>query len=432
LRPAHRRIEPREITLHNGLRVVLVPNSRLPTVAVNLTILAGSRNESEKSAGSAALISRLLDEGTESRSSLEIADAIESVGGSIDCDCGYDRTFVLLAVLAQDLVLGLDLVADIVSRPSFDSDSLEHERQRTLAEIRSAMDRPQVVAGWEFDEVVYEGHPLHRPVHGYPETIRALGRHDLVDFHGRYFRPNNAILALVGDFPVEQMASRLEDAFGRWEASRFEARPVGPPPRHQGIRYRHISIESAQAHVYFGHLGIERTHPDFYALQVLDAILGGSAGLTSRLPRKLRDEMGLAYTTFASITSSASLDPGKFLAYIGTSPENVERATKGFLEEIDRIRSVPVDEAELADAKAYLTGSFAFGFESNAQVARFLTNACIFGLGYDYVERYPGMIEAIGVEDIQRVAARHLSTKDFALVVAGPKGAGRLEDDGSA
>ncbi len=171
--------------------------------------------------------------------------------------------------------------------------------------------------------------------------------------------------------------------------------------------------------MFFGHLGIRRTDPDYYAIQVLDTILGG-AGLTSRIPRKLRDEQGLAYTTFASLAGSAGINPGKFVAYIGTSPENVERAISGFVEEVDRIIVEPVGSEELAAAQAYLTGSFVFGFETNAQIARFLINAEVFGLGFDYVEQYPKYIAAVDAAQITRVAAEHLSTTSYTLVIAGP------------
>jgi zinc protease len=153
----------------------------------------------------------------------------------------------------------------------------------------------------------------------------------------------------------------------------------------------------------------------------MDTILGSGAGLTARIPRKLRDEQGLAYTTFASITSSAGIEPGKFLAYIGTSPENVDAAIDGFVAEIERMRTEPVLAQELADAKAYLTGSFVFSFETNAQVARFLIHAELFGLGFDYVERYPGYVEGVTAEAIRNAASTHLSTEDYVLVVGGPE-----------
>jgi len=408
--------------LRNGLRLLLVENHTTPTVSVNLTVLAGSCDDAEDLAGTAMMASRLLEEGTQSRSALEIADAIESVGGAIGTDCSFDRFSVCLGVLTKDIDLGLGLVGDLIRNPAFSTDSIGNERDRTLAEIQSAMDRPQVVAGWEFNELVYGRHPLHRPVHGYAETIAGLRREHLTAFHGKYAAPDNAVLAVTGDFSVDEMKDRLESVFGSWEpGSRVPNRPRLRPERTAGVRSRFVGQDSQQAHVYLGHLGIERAHPDFYTLQVMDAILGGSAGLTARIPRRLRDEQGLAYTTFASITSSAGHDPGKFLAYIGTSPENVDSAIDGFISEIEEVRSAPVSAQELADAKAYLTGSFVFAFETNAQIARFLINAELFGLGFDYPDKYPTYIGSVTADAVLEAAASHLSTEDYVLVVAGPE-----------
>ena len=414
---------PQRFTLDNGLRVILVEKPALPAVSLNLSILSGSREESEERAGSAVMVSRLLDEGTPTRSSLEIAEAIESVGGAIDCDCSYERSSTFLGVLGRDVDLGLELVADIIMNPLFSEDSLSKERERMLAEIRSAMDRPQVVAGWEFNELVYQDHPLHRPVHGYAHTLEKITREDLEFFHRRYFVPNNAILTVVGDLEAGDMLSRLQAAFGQWKPGPDQElnKHVPPPERQREVRRKFLKMPSEQAHIYFGHLGIERAHPDFYILQVLDTILGGGAGLTSRIPRKLRDEQGLAYTTFASVTSSAGRDPGKFLAYIGTSPENIQRSIDGFVTEIERIVAEPVNAEELDDAQAYLTGSFVFAFESNSQIARFLINAEVFDLGFDYVEKYPTYIERVTVEDLARVASEHLDTKNYSLVISGPE-----------
>ena len=418
-----RSIVPEQFELGNGLRVLMVENHSTPAVSMNLAMFAGSRDDPDERAGLAMMVSRLLEEGTRSRSSLEIADAIESVGGAIDSDCSPDRISVFLGVLSRDIDLGLELVGDMVQNPCFPETSITNERDRTLAEIQSALDRPQVVAGLEFNELVYGKHPLHRPVHGYPDTIANIGREDMVSFHERCLIPSNSLVSVVGDFSVPRMRSRLESVFGSWEprpTSLTDSRVR--PEKEPGVKSKFVSIPSHQAHIYLGHLGIERTHPDFYALQVMDAILGGGAGLTSRIPRKLRDEQGLAYTTFASITGSAASDPGKFLAYIGTSPENIEAAIDGFIAEIDRVRSEMVSAEELADAKAYLTGSFVFAFETNAQVARFLINADLYGLGFDYMEQYPAYIEGVTAEAIREAAARHLSTEDYVLVVAGPEG----------
>jgi zinc protease len=416
-----RRVAPAQATLANGIKVLMVENPCIPAISMNLTVLTGARDDPQGRAGTALMVSRLLEEGTATRTSLEIADAIESVGGAIETDCTYDRLSIFLDVLSRDIDLGLELVADMIQNPTFLADSIENERDRTLAEIRSAMDRPQVVAGLAFNELVYGDHALHRPVHGYPETIARIQREDLVAFHERYVSPENALLAVAGSFALDEMRDRLEAAFGPWKPGGDPALPAASGPvASRGIRSRRIEFESHQAHVYLGHLGVRRTHPDFYALQVMDAILGGSAGLTARIPRKLRDEQGLAYTTFSSITNSAGLDPGKFVAYMGTAPENVSRAVEGFIREIELVRDEGVSLQELEDARAYLTGSFVFGFETNAQLTRFLISAHLFDLGFDYIDKYPGYIEKVSAAEIRRVARAHLSTEHCVLVVAGP------------
>src|SRR5437667_5488270 len=192
------------------------------------------------------------------------------------------------------------------------------------------------------------------------------------------------------------------------------------PVRQKEKRQKFINMPAQQLNIYLGHLGVSRTNPDYYALQVMDTILGGGAGFTARIPQRLRDELGLAYTTFASITMTAGIDPGRFIAFIGTSPENRTLATQGLVNEIRRIIEEPVAKEELQDAKDYLTGSFVFAFESSPQIARFLVHAEIYKLGFDYVEKYPEYIRAVTVEDISRVAKTYLDSENYSLVVVGP------------
>jgi len=284
----------------------------------------------------------------------------------------------------------------------------------------SAQDRPQVVAGWAFNELVYQGHPLHRPSHGYPETVERIDRADLIDFHKKYFAPNNVILSVVGDFHIPDILPKIEKALGGWAPKTIDFPTYPQPVRQTGKRTKFIRMPAQQLNIYLGHLGVTRTNPDYYALQLLDTILGGGAGFTARIPQRLRDELGLAYTTFASITMTAGLDPGRFISFIGTSPENMKLATEGLINEIARITAEPVTEQELQDAKDYLTGSFVFAFESSSQIARFLVHAQVYGLGFDYVEKYPEYIRAITIDDVFRVAKMYLDSENYTLVVVGP------------
>src|SRR5262245_19505014 len=384
------------------------------------SVLAGARYDPESKAGLAIMASRLLDEGTENRTSLEIADAIESVGGAIDTDGSFERIAAAAGVLNKDVDLGLELLSDLLIRPIFPQEYVDKEKERTLAEIVSAQDRPQVVAGWAFNELVYQDHPLHRPSHGYPHTVERLTREDLLDFHRKCFVPNNVILSIVGDFRVAELLPRIEKAFGGWKASPVIFPKYSEPVRQTSKRVKFITMPAQQVNIYLGHLGVARTNPDYYALQVLDTILGGGAGFTARIPQRLRDELGLAYTTFASITMTAGADVGRFVAFIGTSPENMKLAVDGLLNEIRRIIEEPVTEQELQDAKDYLTGSFVFAFESSPQIARFLVHAEVYGLGFDYIEKYPQYIRTVTVDDISRVARKYLDNENYTLVVVGP------------
>ena len=406
--------------LDNGLKVLLVENPSVPTVSLNASVLTGARHDPEAKAGLALMASRLLDEGTENRTSLEIAEAIESVGGAIESDGSFERIIVSAGVLNKDTDLGLELLAELLMRPIFPQEFVDKEKERTLAEIASAKDRPQVVAGWAFNELVYQDHPLHRPAHGYPDTVERITRADLLDFHRRYFVPNNVILSIVGDFQVPVLLPKIERAFAGWP-NKAIAFPTYPKPvRQTNKREKYINMPAQQVNMYLGHLGVTRTNPDYYALQVLDTILGGGAGFTARIPQRLRDDLGLAYTTFASITMTAGLDPGRFISFIGTSPENMKLAIEGLVNEIRRIIEEPVTVEELRDAKDYLTGSFVFAFESSAQISRFLVHAEIYGLGFDYVQKYPDYIHAITIKDVSRAAKLYLDSENYTLVVVGP------------
>ena len=242
----------------------------------------------------------------------------------------------------------------------------------------------------------------------------------MLEFHKKYLAPNNAILSIVGDFRIPELLPKIEKTFGMWQPKPVLVPTYPSPVRQTEKRQKFVAMPAQQLNIYLGHLGISRTNPDYYALQVLDTILGGGAGFTARIPRRLRDELGLAYTTFASITMTAGFDPGRFIAFIGTSSENMKLATEGLLNEIRRIIEEPVSPAELQDAKDYLTGSFVFAFESSPQIARFLVHAKVYGLGFDYIEKYPEYIRAITVEDVARVAKMYLDSENYTLVVVGP------------
>ncbi len=418
LRP---KIDVERFALPNGLVVLLSENHSIPSVSINAIVRAGSRFEPDEKAGLASLVGELLDAGTTSRTSQQIAETVEAAGGHLATFGDYQSSGVVVTLLSRDLGLGLDVASDLLMNSTFPEEKVPQHIDRRVAQIKARLDLPRAQASDVFNEIVFEGTPMHHPAIGYERTVKALTRADAEGFYRRYYVPENAMLAIAGDIDMSQVKSRVAAVFGKWQpAARFET-PQVPRARRQTVPIeKFVTVCKEQVNVIIGHVGVERRNPDYYALLVMDIILGSSPGFTSRIPRILRDEQGLAYITYSNVTSSAGLDPGRFIAYIGTAPENLDRAILGLRSEIARIVEAPVTAEELENAKSYLTGSFVFRFQRNSQIAEFLIEAEVYGLGFDFLEKYPELIRAVTVEDITRVTHKYIDPQNMTTVVVGP------------
>lgn len=412
---ASRRFRHHRWALPNGLTVLFLEHHLLPLVSMEAFVDAGQKNEADEQAGIAVLTGQLLEEGTTTRSAFDIASAIESVGGSLDAQ----SQGVSAQVLSKDLDLGMDLLSDVLMRPIFDERQMKKKRHQILISIEEDDENSSTIAFNLFRDMVYGQHPYHRPRKGYKHSVRKLRREALIKYYQTYFRPNNTILSIVGDADPAQIRETVERYFAEWQAQTIPAPPSFEMPRPTGCVRKHIAKDKEQVHVYLGHLGVTRTNPDFYPLFVMDHILGVGPGFTDRISRKLRDEMGLAYSVSANISGSAEKEPGMFLAYIGTSPENAPRAVEGFLQEIRTIRRETVSAEELELAKNYITGSYVFNFETSSQLSRYLINVERYQLGEDFIWRFPDIVDQISAEDILRVAQRYLDEENYYLASAG-------------
>jgi zinc protease len=421
IRSARPRLDVERLELPNGLVLLLSENHTTPSVSIKAVVRAGSRFESDEKAGLASLLGELLDEGTATRTSQQIAEAVESVGGRIGTFGDYQSSGAVAIFLSKDIPLALDVIADVLMNASFPEDKVRQQIERRLAQIKGRLDVPRTQASDLFNEIVFKGTPQHRPAIGYEKTVGKLTRDDVLEFYRRYYVPNNTTLAIVGDIDKAVVKKQVEETFGSWPLSaEFEAPRTLVVTRQKEAVERFVSASKEQVNIFIGHAGIARSNPDYYALLVMDTILGSSPGFTSRIPRILRDEQGLAYTTFSNITASAGIDPGRFIAYIGTSPEHLDRAIEGLRKEIKRIVEEPVTDAEVETAKAYLTGSFVFHFQKNLQIADFLVDAETYGLGFDYLEKYPELIRNVTADDVTRVAREYLDPDHLTTVVVGP------------
>lgn len=408
--------------LENGLTVLLCPLKRIPAVTLSAVVLAGAREDQPGSEGLAYLLGNMLDEGTTARSHHDIAAFIDRVGGNLDTFGAREGSGATMKLLREDLADGLDLLRELVFDSVFPADRLELARSQMLTRLASLEDRPDYIGSREFSRIIYEGTPLASPTMGTSATVGTLRQDQLFDFYRRYYHPANTVLILVGDLDRDDVLARVRDTWGTIPGGSAHVRR--PLPLHRQTRpiRRRIRVQDKeQLHIYLGHLGIRRNNPDYYRLLVLDVILGGGPGFTSRIPRRLRDDLGLAYSTYAGICSSAGLDEGRFTAYIGTSEENRDVAVENMLAEIGRIREEKVTDAELTAARDYLTGSFVFKFETMGQIASFMMAALIHNLGFDYTEKFPELIRGVTAEDVLDVARRYLDTENYTLVEVWPE-----------
>lgn len=417
------RSEPLEIVRHelsNGLRLLLWPNQQLPLVTILGVIQAGADHNPKNRAGLASMTARLLEEGTVNFPADKLLAAVENVGSQLSSFSQREISGLALTCAPENLEGSIQLIAEMLRHPVFPPDRFLLERERTLSDVQSLEDEPHLVAGDLLDALIYRGTPLAFPLIGTEESLQRMHRQDLLRFHERNFSPQNCLLVVVGACQPETVVGGVEERFSDWTNPHFRRGKRWSIRRQQEARHFSLGLRKEQLHICLGHLGVRRKNPDFHSLRVLDVILGSGPGFTSRIPRKLRDEQGLAYTAYSDITGSSGLYPGRFMAYVATSPEKKERAIRGLLEEIESISEFGVTEHELQAARNYLTGSFVFEFQSNADVARFLVLGELFDLPEDYPQRFLKDIETVEREEVTRVARLYLDTINYSLVCVGP------------
>jgi len=406
----------KRIVLDNGMVLLLSERHELPVVTVNMAIRAGSIVEPADKPGLASITASLLTQGTATRTANQISREIDFVGGALSTGGGDDFASANLKVLKKDLRTGLDLLADVLRYPVFDQKEIDRKVKATLASIQRQKEEPEVIAGEAFTKAVFGAHPYGRVNDDVAAFLPKITRQDIVEFHARHYGPNTCILAVVGDITETEAVSLLTEYFRGWKpAEKIDPRHPAPPPIKK-MTVRKMDKNITQANIAIGHVGISRENPDYYAVSVMNYILGGG-GFSSRLMDNIRDNRGLAYDVHSSFAPQK--EPGPFQVWTQTKSESANEAITEIFKELERIRTVPVTDSELADAKAYLTGSFPLRMDTSAKIAGILTSIEIFNLGLDYPQRYPGLINAVTKEDILRVARKYIAPDRTVVVVLG-------------
>jgi zinc protease len=407
-------------TLQNGIVVLAQPRPGDLAIDGSISIEAGQNATQDMRPGIASFMADMLNRGTDSRTFEEYNEAIDGLGAMIHAGAGRRSVSVDFHALSEDLPSVLELVSDLVRNPVFPEDELEKVRSQALTSLRENEDDTGTVAGDAMRELLYpEGNPSRMPLDGTVESIEGFTREDLAQYHANYVAPGAMTVSMVGGIAsIEEAAEHLQRAFGDWRRSTPRtAAPSTIEPPESSLRDDRIIAGKSQANLVMAYPTLARAHEDYYALNVANVILG-QLGLMGRLGATVRDEQGLAYHV------SSSLSPGiatsLWTARAGVDPANVDRTIDGIVGEVRRLRSEQVSEDELVDAKTYIIGSLPLGLESLGGVSSLLQSIQRFGHGLDYLDRFPDVINALTVEDLQRAAQQHLDPDRMATGTAGP------------
>jgi len=406
--------------LSNGIIVLVRENHASPAVVIDADLRVGALWETHEKAGLADFTTSALMRGTERRAFDEIYEQIESVGASLGMSGGTHTSGFSGKCLAEDLSLLLDIAADALRHPTFPAEQVERLRGEILTHLAIRDDDTRSRADEAFYELAYPNHPYSLDEEGYPDTIRAITRDDLIAFHRRNFGPRGMILTVVGAVQTSEAIALIEKYFGDWANPTQPAEPALPslaPLR--GVLTKRVPMPGKiQSDILLGVPGPARKHPRFITARLANNILG-VFGMGGRIGEQVREKNGMAY--YAAAGLDGGLGPGPWRVYAGVNPQNVERAIELSLREIKKFTTRKVTAQELEDNQTLFIGRLPFSLETNEGVAGMVGSLELYDLGLDYLQRYPGMVQAVTRDDILDVAQEFLSAENYALAVAGPE-----------
>ncbi|UOM33364.1 pitrilysin family protein [Acuticoccus sp. I52.16.1] len=411
-------IDIQEVTSPGGIKAWLVSDDTVPLVAVDFAFAgAGSAQDPEDKTGRASLLSSMLDEGAADYDSVAFQTALRDSAVRISFDPSRDHFYGDMQVISANLERGFDLLSLAVTQPRFDEEALGRMKAALIANLRRELNDPDTIAGRLWAETAFPGHPYGRPANGTPESLGTMTRDDLVAAQ-QTFGKDNLMVAVVGDIDAATLGPLLDRAFGDLPDT-AAITPVADIEAATG-QTANVAIPTPQTSIRFGGPGIPRHDDDFVPAYVMNHILGGGA-FSSWLFEEVREKRGLAYSVYSYVV------PFDHAAVFGggtaTRNEKAMEAVEVILQQLERMAEDGPTEAELDDAKAYLTGSYALRFGSSNSTARQLLAIQLEFLGLDYIDTRNAMIEAVTLQDVRRAAGRILGEgKPTVAVVGAPAG----------
>ncbi len=405
-----------KIVLGDGLRVLLREDHTFPVVAMGAAFEGGVRQEPAGQNGISHLMSQLLTKGTRSYSAEKIAELIESHGASLDGFSGLMSFGLRLHLLSQDLDLGLTLLEECLKNPSFQQAELDKLKSQINSELSRRDDSIFYKTYLEFLKTLYQKHPFRFDPLGTRTSLEAIRPQDIQSFYQRLMSPSNMVLYVFGDIDKKTLIKDLEKRFGLLKQSHIEIRREGEP-NPSAPRETKITMDKQQAMVMIGFQAPSLQDPDYYGMSIVQTILG--APMNGRLFVKVREELGQSYRLGANY--GVGLDTGFVYFHVATSSEQVERVKSIMIDEIKSLQNEGTTDQELNDTKTYLKGAYLMGLETNASLGDFSSLRELYGLGFDYHEHFPELIDRVNKDDIKRIAQKYLDLQTQVCVITLPE-----------
>ena len=388
--------------LPNGLTVIVTPNPVADIVSTHIFIKAGQAEETPETAGLFTLLTDVLIKGTERKTSLQIAEAVESIGASFGSDVSPDYSIVSFKTVSADFDAVLALAAEVIRQPSFPQAEIDLEKRLILQGIRSVKEQPFSVAYNHFREILYVGHPYGLTNAQTEQCVSQFSRKDLQSAHAKFFRPDNVVISIAGRILPEQAVDLVSRTFADWQLPAIApAKTAASSPTVAAQKIVTVQ-DTNQAFVIVGHAAGAVSDPDYATLKLISTYLGN--GLSSRLFVELREKQGLAYDVSAFYPTR--LQTSQFVTYIGTAPENVQVALAGLQKEIERLKTTPLTDEALQVSKNKILGQYALGKQTNSQIAQALGWYEVLGLGIEFDDDFQKAIAAVTIEAVQAAAQR--------------------------
>ena len=406
-----------ETTLPNGLRVVLLEDHKVPTVAMQMVVLSGGLSDKNEYRGLASFTAALLREGTAKRTSKDIAEQVDALGATLATGSGFSTSTstITAAGLVENVDQLLEIFSDVVRNPSFPKAEVDKYKARTLAQLQLQRGSPQFLAAEQFQRAIYGDHPaaLIAPP---AESLNKLTTKDLADFHAAYYRPNNSILAIVGDVTLKEILPKISKAFADWTKGDVPATTIPAIPDPATARILLVDRPgSVQTVLQIGNLGIERNSPDYFPLLLANRVLGG--GPAARLFLNLREDKGYTYGAYSSFGGTKFR--GTWVSSSEVRTDVTEGAMKEFMYELKRLRDEKVSAEELENAKRAIVGSFALSLEQPQILLQNIITQKLYDLPASYWDTYPQKVAAVTAEDVQRVAQKYIDLDHIQIVAVG-------------